>query len=524
MATTEQQNAPAAGEDSGPRLGLVALTALVIGSMVGAGIFSIPQNMAAGPSAPGALLIGWAITGVGMLALALTFQYLGHHAKNPRAGLHGYARDGFGPLPGFLSAWGYWISAWLGNLAYLVLIFATLGMFIPAIGDGTTWWATAGESVVLWLYTLLLLRGVREASSVNVAVTIAKLVPLAIFLVIVALNFDPAVFTADLWGTKEGLGSVMDQVTAMMLVTVWAFLGIEGASVYAGRAQRREDVGRATVIGFLLVISLLVAVNLLSAGILRREELAELADPSLAGVLESVVGPWGAVLISIGLLISLSGALLAWMMYCAEILSSTARERAMPAALAREPRPGVPRTAILLTTVVLQIALVWVHFAGAGYYDLILMAGSMILVPYLLSAGYALQLALRSRRGERADDGDGATSRSSSPSADSSSPTSHTSAPTGDASARRGAPNVGRIVLMTGFALVYAMWLIYAGGLDYLLMSTVFYVIGLAVHAWTRRENNRAILHGRGEWVIAGVVLLAGLAAIYGFATGSLAV
>lgn len=489
-----------ADQREGPRVGLAALTALVIGSMVGAGIFSIPQNMAAGPSAPGALMIGWGVTGLGMLALALTFQYLGRHARHPDAGLHGYARDGFGPLPGFLAAWGYWISAWLGNLAYLVLIVSTLGLFLPVLGDGTTWWGIGLASVILWLYTALLLRGVREASAVNIVVTIAKLIPLAIFLVIVALNFDPAVFTADPWGTEEGLGPVVDQVSAMMLVTVWAFLGIEGASVFARRARKRDDVGRATVLGFLVVIALLVAVNLLSAGILSRAELADLADPSLAGVLESVVGPWGAVLVSVGLLVSLTGALLAWMMYCAEILSSTAKERALPAILAHETERGVPRPAILLTTAVLQVALVWTHFAGAGYYDLILMAGSMMLVPYLLSAGYALQLALAGRREHAGGD---APHAGSSPGRDSSAP---------------------RLVLMTGFALVYAVWLIYAGGLTYLLMAAVFYAIGLAVHAWARREKGERVLHGAGEWVLAAVVLAAAAASIHGFATGWLTV
>lgn len=487
MATTTDRRSGTDEQREGPRLGLVALTALVVGSMVGAGIFSLPQNMAAGPSAPGALLIGWAVTGVGMLALALTFQFLGRYAENPGAGLHGYARDGFGPLPGFLAAWGYWISAWLGNLAYLVLIFSTLGIFFPVFGDGTNWWGVLGGSVVLWLYTLLMLRGVKEASAVNVVVTVAKLVPLAIFLVVVAVNFDPSVFTADLWGREEGLGSVLDQVAAMMLVTVWAFLGIEGASVYARRARRREDVGRATVIGFLLVITLLVAVNLLSAGILHRAELEGLQDPSLAGVLESVVGPWGAVLISVGLLISLSGALLAWMMYCAEILSSTAREGAMPRVFGEEPRPGVPRTAILITTGVLQLMLIWAHFQGAAYYDVILMAGSMMLIPYLLSAGYALRLALRGEGG-------------------------------------RGGGAVGRIVLMTGVALVYAVWLIYAGGLDYLLMTAVFYVIGLAVHVWSRREQGQPVVRGTAEWVLLAVVVIAGIWAAYGFASGSLAV
>lgn len=379
--------------------------------------------MAAGPASPGALLIGWVVTGVGMLALARTFQYLGRHAEDPGAGLHGYARDGFGPLAGFLAAWGYWISAWLGNLAYLpgADLLDPLGIFVPAFGDGTTWVGIAGASVVLWLYTALLLRGVREASGVNVLVTVAKLVPLLIFVVVAAVHLDPAVFTVDLWGREEGIGPVFDQVAAMMLVTVWAFLGIEGASVYARRARRREDVGRATVTGFLLVITLLFAVDILSAGILTRTELEALQDPSLAGVLDAVVRPWGAVLISVGLLVSVSGALLAWMMLCAEILSSTAR-------------------------------------------------------------GYALRLALGGRAGGR------------------------------------------QAALTTAVGVVYAVWLIYAGGLDYLLMTGVFYAIGLVVHAWSRREQRRRVADGTRERVLVAVVVVAAVVAVVGFTTGPLSV
>lgn len=479
---TRSRQAPPAGGPQEPRLGVLMLTALVVGSMVGAGIFSIPQNMAAGPAAPGALLIGWLVTGVGMLALALTFQFLGRYAEDPEGGLHGYARDGFGPLPGFLAAWGYWISAWLGNLAYLVLIFSTVGLFLPVFGDGTNWPAVVAASVLLWLYTLLLLRGVREANGVNTVVTAAKLIPLLIFVVLAAIHFDPAIFTADLWGQEEGIGPVFDQVRAMMLVTVWAFLGIEGAAVYARRARKPGDMGKATVGGFLLVITMLIAVNLLSAGILTRPELADLQDPSLAGILEVAVGRWGALLISVGLLVSVGGALLAWLLLCAEILSATARAGAMPRVFGDEPRPGVPRTAILITTAVLQVALVWAHFRGSSYYDVILMAGSTMLVPYLLAAAYALRLAFRGRG------------------------------------------NRPLAVSATLIATVYAVWLIYAGGLAYLLMTALFYVVGLAVHAWSRREQGRAVFAGPVEWGLLALLVVAAGVALQGMTTGWLSV
>ena len=141
--------------------------------------------------------------------------------------------------------------------------------------------------MLLWLLHLLVLRGIKEAAFINTVTTIAKMLPLALFIVIAAIAFKMDVFTADFWGRGNSeLGSVMDQVRNMMLVTVWVFIGIEGASIFSARAEKRSDVGKATVIGFVGVLLLLVLVNVLSQGIMAQAELAGLKNPSMAGVLE----------------------------------------------------------------------------------------------------------------------------------------------------------------------------------------------------------------------------------------------
>ena len=259
--------------DSTQKLRLGALIALVVGSMVGGGIFSLPQNIAASASA-GATLIGWLITGVGMLTLAFVFQTLANRKPELDGGVYAYAKAGFGDYMGFSSAWGYWISAWIGNVSYFVLLFSTLGYFVPMFGEGNTLPAVIGASLVLWGVHFLVLRGIREAAFVNLVTTIAKIVPLILFIVITAVAFRLDVFTADFWGRgNPELGSVMQQVRNMMLVTVWVFIGIEGANVFSARAERRSDVGRATVIGFYSVLALLVLVNILSMGIMSQAEL-----------------------------------------------------------------------------------------------------------------------------------------------------------------------------------------------------------------------------------------------------------
>ncbi|MGL4438230.1 MAG: amino acid permease, partial [Bosea sp. (in: a-proteobacteria)] len=217
------------GVGTSRKLRLGALTAMVIGSMVGSGVFSLPQNMAAG-AGPLAILIGWGITGIGILALALVYQGLSRRKPELNAGPYAYAKAGFGPFVGFNSAWGYWISAWVGNVSYLVVMFSALSYFLPAFGEGNTWQAILGASVVLWLVHALVLSGVQQAAFINLIATVAKIAPIILFIGIAVVAFRIDLFSLDFSGTQNtSLGSIMAQVKSTMLVTLWVFIGIEGA-------------------------------------------------------------------------------------------------------------------------------------------------------------------------------------------------------------------------------------------------------------------------------------------------------
>ena len=467
------------------KLRLSALIALVVGSMIGGGIFSLPQNMAARAEV-GAILIGWAITAIGMLTLAFVFQTLANRKPELDSGVYAYAKAGFGDYMGFSSAWGYWISAWMGNVGYFVLLFSTLGYFFPAFGQGNTPLAIGCASLLLWAVHFLVMRGIKEAAFINQVTTVAKIVPLLMFIVIAAVAFKADIFTRDIWGMgNPQMGSVVEQVRHMMLVTVFVFIGIEGASVYSARAQKRSDVGRATVIGFVGVLALLVLVNVLSLGIMSQPELAQLQNPSLAGVLEHVVGPWGAVLISIGLAVSLLGALLAWALLCAEILYATAQDKTMPAFLKKENANQVPVNALWLTNVMIQAFLVITLFSASTYLSLIYLATSMILVPYLWSAAYALLLAVRGETYEAA------------------------------LAERKKDLFIGAI------ALIYAIWLLYAGGTKYLLLSALLYAPGAILFAKAKRELGKPIFTPVEKLIFAAVVIGA-LVAAYGLYDGFL--
>ncbi|MDE1164805.1 MAG: arginine-ornithine antiporter [Pseudomonas sp.] len=467
------------------KLSLGALTAVVVGSMIGGGIFSLPQNVAKSAS-PGAALIGWAISAVGMLMLAFVFQSLANRKPHLDAGVYAYAKAGFGDYIGFNSAWGYWLSSMLGNVSYFVLIFSALGYFFPVFGEGNTVTAIACASLLVWALHVLILRGIKQAAFINQLTTVAKIVPLVLFIIIAAMAFSLDIFTEDFWGTLHPeFGSVMSQVRNMMLITVWVFIGIEGANLYSSRASKRSDVGKATVLGFLGVLLLLVMVNVLSMGIMRQAQLAGLPNPSMAYVLEEVVGHWGAVLIIAGLIVSLFGALLVWVLLSAEIMYAAAHDQTMPRFLAKENAKGVPVNALWLSNGTVQVFLIITLFAASTYTSLVYLAASMSLLPYLFSAGYAVLLAARGESYEQLWD------------------------------QRRKDLVIGLL------ALIYSVWLVYAGGMVHLLLSALLYTPGVVLFIKARREQGKHVFTS-AEKVVFAVLLVATIAAAYGLYAGYL--
>jgi len=450
-------------------LGLGLLVALVTGSIIGSGIFGLPQNMAAGAGA-GAILIGWLVTGVGMLVLARVYQMLALRKPELDNGVYAYAHALSGEYIGFNSAWGYWISAWIGNVGYLVAAFGALGYFFPAFGEGNTPAAVAGASVVLWVVHALVLRGINTAAWVNAVVTVAKVIPLLLFILLAAAAFQAPTFNLDFWGGAK-LGSVLEQVKSTMLVTVWVFIGIEGASVYSARARQRKDVGKATVIGFLICLALLMAVSLLSLGIFTQPELAGLKNPSMAGVLEKAVGTWGAVLIYIGLIVSVGGGFLAWTLLAAESLFTPANSGVMPEWLGRQSGKGVPANALWLSSAMVQLFLIVTLVSKASYLALISLSTAMILLPYLFSALYGFKLAAR---------GEGA------------------------------GPARGALDLpVAALASVYCLWLLYAAGAKYLLLSALLYAPGAVLYAIAKRQARKQAFSAGEKAMLAAVLALA---------------
>ncbi len=473
--------------DNTQKLSRLALTGMVVGSMVGAGIFSLPRTFGQATGPFGAI-IAWIIAGGGMYMLARVFQLLAERKPDLDAGVYAYAKAGFGDYPGFLSAFGYWISSCIGNVSYWVLIKSTLGAFFPVFGDGNTVTAILVASVGIWLFHFMILRGIKQAAALNTIVTIAKIVPILIFILLLIFSFKAGLFRENFWGGEELSGKrLFDQVRDTMLVTVFVFIGIEGASVYSRYAKQRSDVGAATILGFLGVTALLVLVTLLPYAVLSGPDIAGMRQPSMAGVLEAVVGPWGGVFISIGLLISVLGAYLAWSLICAEVLFSAARTRDMPKLFATENANAVPAAALWLTNIIVQLIVISTYWSQDAFALMLNLTSSMSLIPYLLVALYGLQLA---RRGETYD----------------IAPEQRT-----------------RDFIFTFIASAYTTFMIFAGGMKFVLLSCLLYAPGTLLYFWARREQGRTLF--RPVELVVFLLIVAGFAgAIYGFANGSLVI
>ena len=465
---------------------LTTLIAMVVGSMVGAGIFSLPRNFALATGVYGAL-IAWAVAGTGMLMLAFVFQTLAVRKPDLDAGVYAYAKAGFGEYLGFFSGWGYWASACIGNVTYWVLISSTLGLLWPGtFGHGDTLAAVLLGSAGLWIFHILITRGVQEAAVINKIVTVAKVVPILTFIVVVIVALKADVFSANLWGGgAHSASALFGQVRATMLTTVFVFLGIEGASVYSRYAKRRQDVGRATVIGLMGVTAMMVAVTVFSYGILSRAELQGLRQPSMAGVMEAVVGYWGTAFISVGVIVSVLGAYLAWTMMAAEVLYVAAKDRDMPSFLTRTSGKNVPVPALIMTSVLIQLALVVTLFSADAFTFTLKLCSSLSLVPYLLAAAYALKLGA--------------------------------SGETYDVRPQDRA----RQLFVAGLATFYTVFLVFAAGLDFLLLSFIIYAPGTVLFVMSRREQNRRYFSPT-ELIILVVAVAGFIAGIAALATGAI--
>lgn len=438
------------------KLGLPAMTAMVVGSMVGAGVFSLPARFGVATGILGSL-IAWAVAGTGMFMLALVFQNLAIRKPALDSGVYIYAKAGFGNYVGFNSAIGFWASAVAGNTFYWVFMSATVGAFTDTFGDGATFLAVAVSSVGVWLFHYLVARGVKDAAAINTIVTVGKLLPILTFIVVLLVFYiDGGVFSHNWTASAYDLGGIDRQVRNTMLITTFVFIGVEGASVYSRYAKRREDVGRATVLGFLSVLAIFALITLASYAAVPQPELAATRQPSMIGVFESQVGHWGQIFISVGIIISVLGAYLAWTLMAAEVMYNPARSEDMPRFLGQENEKSVPITALVVTSLGIQALLGLTLFVDNALDFMLDFSTALALLPYLLAAAYALKIGL-----------------------------------TGESYGGVSTNIRRRETIVAGIATAYTLFLFDAAGYKFVLLSTLILAPATLLYVKARSEQGR---------------------------------
>lgn len=458
-------------------LGLPSLTAIVFSSMIGAGIYNIPQNMA-NDSALGPVIISWLISGIGILFLVLTFKILSTVKPNLNAGIYQYAQEEFGNYIGFNVAWGYWLCAAMGNVALAVMLNDSLGYFFPALLEHG-WQSVLFMSSLVWIIYWLILSGVKEAAMLNLIVSIVKFASITAIIVLLIAFFKLDLMRMDIWGHQTlNLPPIGEQIRRTMLVTLWCFIGVEGAVVIGERAKKASDIGKATIFGFSLALILYILISVLAFGSMRQSELAKLPNPSVAYVLASVVGKWGLIYVIGCVIVSILGGWISWTLLCIQVPYTAAQVKILPLRFLKENKKETPTFSLLVSTLLMQFFILLVATASSVYMAAIEIAGVMILPAYFFCGLYLTKIAFK---GDVPD------------------------------SERKHLPYYKFVGIVSS---IFCLWMLYAGGLLLLLITSIFYLFGIWWFIEARKENKEPEekIFSRSDFAIAAFIIVAAAA------------
>lgn len=487
-ADNQDANSPAT-----QKLGLIALVAIVVSSMIGSGIDSLPQNMAE-VSAVGPVTIAWILCGFGMFFIARTFMTLSDVRPDLQAGIYMYAREGFGPFAAFVVAWGYWLMTIFSNVAFAIMVMDTLNYFVPGtFKGGNNIPSIIGATILIWGFHVIVLSGARVAGSLNTIGTVAKLIPLAAFVGATVYFLDYTELTSDIWGQAptdgaRPLGPIPAQILSPLFVALWCFIGIEGAVALSGRARNKRDVARATFLGFVISLGICLLVSVLPFGILGQHQLSVIPNPSTAGVMKTMTGEWGEVLVNLGVLISILSSWLAWTMICAEIPMVAATNGTFPTWFAKKNDKGSASSALWISSALMQLVVLIVYFANNAWLALLAISAITVLPAYFASSLYLAKMCLDGKYKEaRAD---------------------------------------GRVLaLISGvIGAVFCLFMLYASEIEYVAMTPFLITAGIPLYIWARKQNKDAdVLFNRREMGALILLLLIDLLVVFLLYSGEIA-
>ncbi|MGC0420224.1 amino acid permease [Embleya sp. AB8] len=434
------------GKRGRPReLGLLACTALVVGNMIGSGVFLLPGALA---RYGGLALVAWGFTSAGALLLALVFARFSTMYPDT-GGPYAYVQRVFGDRIGFFTGWGYWIAVWVGNAAIAIAAVSYLAYFVEPLAHHRFLGAVIAAALS-WAATLLNIRGVGSAGVVSIVLTALKLIPLVGIAVV-------GLFFLDRGSVPEfnpGGGSAAAGVTSAATLTLWAFVGMESATVPAGSVRDpRRTIPRATVLGVVLAASVYVLGTFVVMTLVPAAELADSPAP-FAAAARVLVGAAGGWIVAAGGLIACLGAMVGWVMMQGQIPLAAARDGLFPRPFARLDANGTPAFGLIASNVL--VTLLILSTAGGGLADqferIILIATTISLVPYGLTAIALLRL-LRTDRAAFAG------------------------------------PALVKYGLIAVLAAAYSIWAVVGSGWTVIWQGLVLLALGGPVYVWLTRRR-----------------------------------
>lgn len=389
------RSAPSTLEAPAHALGLPSATALVVGSIIGTGVFTMPAVMA-GAGTSSILTLG--IISVGAVLLGLLFGQLTKRVPHNEGGLYAYARHEFGDFAGYLTAWCYWITAWAGNAA----IVSSWVLYVESLFgiDNPSNWVNFGIAAAgLWIPAAINLAGVKQMAWVQNLTVVLKFLPL-LFVGVVGWFF---VSTANFGPFNASGGSLYDAMNLAAGVALFSFIGVETASIVTGRVRDpRRNVARASVIGTAASAVLYVAVTAAVMGLVANNQLVNDGAPFVAAFKEIFGGAgWAGKFVALMAVVSGLGALNGWTLVTAEMPFAAAKDGLFPQQFVKQSRKGVPWFGIVVSTIVATALMAWSYSGETGlkvFTYLVYLSVVTVAIPYFFSACAQLAYLVSRRR------------------------------------------------------------------------------------------------------------------------------
>jgi basic amino acid/polyamine antiporter, APA family len=427
------------------KLGLAMVTALVVGNMIGSGIFLLPASL--GPF--GAVsIVGWLVSAAGATLIALVFARLSRLVRKS-GGPYTFTREGFGDFPGFLVAWGYWISIWTTNAAIAVAFVSYLSFFWTALKANSILAATVGLAT-LWILTWVNVIGVHTAGMVQLVTTILKLLPLLLLSTVGLLYVDSANFTPFNATDQSTFGAI----TSTVALTLWAFLGLESGTTPAEHVIEPErTIPRATLLGTSIAGFVYILGTIAVMGVIPPAQLGASNAP-FADAAVKMWGPWAGTFVALGAVVSCFGAINGWLLLQGQIPLAAARDRLFPEAFGKVSRFNTPAFGLVFSSILASILLVMNYNKSLvqQFTFIILLATLNTLVPYAFCTMSEIMIFFKDP-------------------------------------ARFSGKRLGAGLPLSIAAFAYSLWAIGGAGQEIVYWGFIFLMAGVPVYVWIRSRD-----------------------------------